>query len=184
MISKSNYTKTKVSKSLTKHYNKAGDVVDATYTKTEVYKKRLVNTGGMVLVKRLAIIDIENKILHSNLDVQLYNYLKLNQSKSGVVAYKGEPIGIKDIASAFSISRRKVSDFISRCIEVDLVRKNKRALVLNPYLLLPYNNSKDINFLLQLDWKNNFKYSHEELLSIADSSKDEEVISIVTQEKE
>lgn len=164
MIDKSQYTQIKAKTSLTTSRNQFGDIIDSKVIRTTVHRKRLVNTGGM----RLYWVNKLNKaledVISSNKDFRIVNYMITNQSASGFVKNSSsQPASVEYIATKFEVTTRKVSGLLKQLIEANVIKKSGRTIYLNPYYVLPYGNSEDANYILQLKWDHDYKYTEEQL---------------------
>ena len=146
----------------------SGIVLHRVKTVEKQYKEKLGKTGGMRMAHLAKLFNILSTIVKSNLDMQLVEFLITNNSKKGVVSVNSKPIGSSDLADKFNVSRKKINDFTSRAIESGLLKKDKRKLVLNPYIVIPYNISNDSVYILQVWWDSNFTYDITEELAKAE----------------
>lgn len=165
MIDKSKYTQTKAKRSLKVVKNEVGDVIASNYAESTVWKRRLVNTKGMNMCKKLSLFPILSRVIKSNLEMNIVSYLLENQSKQSFVkAPNGEPITIQQLASKFGTSDRKVRGLIAELESEDLVYRHAKRIYVNPFIQLPYGNSEDLNYLVQLMWTHKYKYTESQLL--------------------
>ena len=166
----SKYTVTKVSTSLNEINSEiSGIPLHRIKTVTREYKEKLGKSGGMRLVKTHDLMDKLPEIVNSSLDMRIVSYILKHNSLHGVVKYKSSTraIGINDLANEFGTTRKKVSEVIKRCIDCELVKKNKRELVLNPYIISPFNANNDTLYALQTYWDSNFTYNITDELALA-----------------
>lgn len=167
MIDKSKYTKIKAKTSLKVSHNKFGDVVEDTAVSTEVYKRRLVNKSGMVSCRLTTLSAAIHTAINSKKDYAIIDYMLTHYSQSGYVKnYTSAPASIEYIAKKLEIGTKKVSIVLKKLREADIVKKSGRVIYLNPYYVLPYGNSEEANYILQLKWTHDYKYTEEELREI------------------
>lgn len=117
----------------------------------------------VILVKPDILIgEIFTEIITSNTDMRIVIYLITNTTPEGIVKYKdkNEYIGVLDLASIFEVSRKKVGNFISKCISHGLIKKNKRKLVVNPYIVVPYNTDEKELSRLKAYWDSDFNEAY------------------------
>lgn len=165
MINKSKYTQTQAKKSLKTVKNIKGDIIDSTYTSTGIWKRRLVKTNGMNMCRKTLLFEALANTVKSNLEMVIISYMLTNQSSQSFVKdTNGLPATIQQIAKKFNTSDRKVRDLIARLESEDLVKRNSKRIYINPFIQLPFGNSEQNNFIVQLMWKHDYKHSEEELL--------------------
>lgn len=136
----------------------SGIVLHRVKTIEKQYKEKLGKTGGMRMSHLSKLFSILSSVVNSNLDMQIVEFILSNNTKKGVVAVNSKPVGINQLAEKFNVSRKKINDLTSRAIESGLLKKHKRDLVVNPYIVIPYNISNDAVFILQTWWDSNFTY--------------------------
>jgi len=164
MVDTTQYTAIKQKSTLKIVKNKFGDTIKDSTVKTIVYKKRLVKTGGMRRVWIGKLNTALEQVINSNIDFKIISYILGHQStKSFIKNQYSKAIGINELANMFNVSRVKISSLVRKLIEIDIIKKHKRILYLNPYLILPYGNSTDDNFILQLMWSHNYEKTEDEL---------------------
>lgn len=164
MIDKSKYTQTKAKRSLKVVKNEVGDVISSNYTESTVWKRRLVDTKGMNMCKKLSLFPILSRVIKSNLEMKVVSYLLENQSRySFVKASNGDPITIQQLASKFDTSDRKIRGLIAELEAEELVYRHAKRIYINPLIQLPYGNSEDANYIIQLMWKHRYKFTEAQL---------------------
>ena len=133
------------------------------------YIRKLGKTGGMRLVKTHDLFDILPNIVNSSLDMKIVAYMLKHNTLAGEVKHEkiSEPIGITELANKFDTSRKKISELLKRCLDTGLIKKNKRVLVVNPYIVSPHGANNNVMFILQTAWDSNFTYDITEELSQA-----------------
>jgi hypothetical protein len=146
---------------------KSGIPLYAVKTVHKEYKVNLARTQGMYLMRKNKLFDILPNIVKSQLDMKIIAYLTNNINSRGEVTKNKKAVTINDIAETFSVSRKKISTTIAAAVEHDLIKKNKRTLVINPYLVVPYNINNDGLYILQTYWDSNFTYDITEELEEA-----------------
>lgn len=154
-----NYTLQTESNSLNEVTSKQDDtVLIRTVTTTKEYKERLGKTGGMRIVQTRTLYQIFNEIVHSNLDMKLVSYMLDNTTLSGEVKEESSKkiAGVNYLANRFGVTRKKVSQILARCIDAELIKKNKRTIIVNPYIQSPYRTSNDGLYILQVWWDSDF----------------------------
>lgn len=164
MIDRSKYTQTKAKRSLSTTTNRTGDVIASTYKETSVWKRRLVNTNGMNMCRKTLLFTALMDTIKSNLEMRIVGYIMTNQSSTSFVkASNGKPITIQQLATKFDTSDRKVRGLIANLEEAELVLRNGKIIYINPFIQLPFGNSEDSNFIVQLMWKHKYERSEDEL---------------------
>ena len=116
-------------------------------------KPKLANKRGMSMFKKNDYLDVQEKIIKSLLDLKIYNFLVKYCSKSGFVSIKGKPITITYLSNKFNVSRQKISTFIKRAREANFIKKDGTLLMINPFIIVPYNISDKDLFELQNNWR-------------------------------
>ena len=165
-----NYTLTGIKTSL---HEITSDVSGIVLHKTKIiereYTKNMALTGGMRLMQSNKLSECMADVIHSNLDARLFGYITSNTNNYGVVKFKGRSkvLGINDLAHIFSVTRKKVSEFINKCIKADLIKKDKRKLVVSPYVVSPINIGNSQLFILQTYWDSDFTYDITEEVAAA-----------------
>ena len=116
-------------------------------------KRKLSDTKGTQMFKKNDYLDIQEEIINSKLDLKIFNFLVRHYTKIGFVNIKGTPVKINYIAKKFNVSRQKVSSFIKKAMDAGFIKKDKGLIVLNPFILIPYNISDKDLYHLQEHWK-------------------------------
>ncbi len=164
MVNINQYTKVKQKSTLKFTKNKFGNIIENSIVKTSIYRHRLVKTGGMRKVWVNKLNTALEQVINSNTDFKIISYILTHQSSKGFIKNnQSKPISINELSILFKISRIKISLLIKKLIEVNILKKHKRILYLNPYLILPYGNNTDDNYILQLMWTHNYEKTEDEL---------------------
>ena len=166
-----NYTKISIKQDFHETYSKeTGTLLHKVVVDEVKYKEKQGRTQGMRLTQWTKLSDTMANVISSNLEARMFSYMINNNTKKGEVKLKGKSvtIGIQDIANIFNTTRKTVSKFIKKCIDFGLIKKNKRALVLNPYIVVPHAISNDELFILQTFWDSNFTYDIRQELADAE----------------
>jgi len=162
-----NYELTESIECTTVKTNQFGNVLSDEQYNTHLYTKRLVKTQGMRMVKQKRFMEILLVTVKSNVDLQIVYQLTSSTGKDGITKDKnGKVLTIKTIASRLGVTDRKVRGVIKILEDEKLLKRVNKIIYINPFIQLPYNNNKDYNHILQLQWLHEFKYSIEELTNI------------------
>ena len=102
-------------------------------------------------VKKL--FEIHDEIIKSNIDAKLFTYLVTNQSETSKVISSGKNgASVKYLAGKFLVTERKVQQFVSEAIKLDLLKRVGKDLYLNPYLSKPFTATNNMLHQLQIWW--------------------------------
>ena len=116
-------------------------------------KHSLANTKGMSMSKRNDYIEIQESIVRSLLDLKIFNFLVKHYSRSGIVMANNKAVTITYLSKHFGVTRQKISTFIRRARKANFVKKEGTSLLLNPFIIVPYNVSNKDLAELQARWK-------------------------------
>lgn len=155
----SNYIHSNVTTSLNNQFGKkTGIHLSETYSSYEFYSKEFANRGGMKMVQTNKLREAGLKIVKSSLDYNIFSFIIANTDRQGVLKVstsKGN-LGVSELAEIFGTTRKKISEVLKRCIDADLIRKDGRKLVLNPYIVCPHGVGNDALYILQVFWDSKF----------------------------
>jgi hypothetical protein len=147
------YIKTYESSHLSEQTNHNGKVVYATKTEVKHYDINLANMQGMKSMKVKKLFEIHDEIIKSNIDAKLFTYLVTNQSETSKVISSGKNgASVKYLAGKFLVTERKVQQFVSEAIKLDLLKRIGKDLYLNPYLSKPFTATNNMLHQLQIWW--------------------------------
>ena len=89
----------------------------------------------------------------SYIDAKLFTYLVTNQSETSKVISSGKNgASVKYLAGKFLVTERKVQQFVSEAIKLDLLKRVGKDLYLNPYLSKPFTATNNLLHQLQIWW--------------------------------
>lgn len=147
------YIKTYESSHLSEQTNQDGKVVYATKTEIKHYDINLANMQGMKSMKVKKLFEIHDELIKSNIDAKLFTYVVTNQSdKSKVISSGKNGASVKYLASKFLVTERKIQQFISEAIKLDLLKRVGKDIYLNPYLVKPFTATNNMLHQLQIWW--------------------------------
>lgn len=147
------YIKTYESSHLSEQTNQNGKVVYATKTEVKHYDINLANMQGMKSMKVKKLFEIHDEIIKSNIDAKLFTYLVTNQSETSKVISSGRNgASVKYLAGKFLVTERKVQQFVSEAIKLNLLKRVEKDLYLNPYLSKPFTATNNMLHQLQIWW--------------------------------
>ena len=113
----------------------------------------LANMQGMKSMKVKKLFEIHDEIIKSNIDAKLFTYLVTNQSDTSKVISSGKNgASVKYLAGKFLVTERKVQQFVSEAIKLDLLKRVGKDLYLNPYLSKPFTATNNMLHQLQIWW--------------------------------
>lgn len=145
--------------------NEYGHTLSSTEHTTTYSNKVPVVTGGMALTNRKELFSLLPLIVRSEVDATVLSFLLTNQRKTSIIAdSKGTPYTINAIATAVGTSSSTVVRILGRASKTNLIQRYNNSYVVNPFIALPYGNSRHDNLLLQLQWKTQYKVPVEKLL--------------------
>jgi biotin operon repressor len=96
---------------------------------------------------------VENRVIHSNLDIRLLNHIKDKADLSNRVC-----ISQTELAKQFGTSRNKISTFLKKLIDIGFIHKEQRGIyTINPYVYCSFTawfvgGSKNVSYL-QNEWR-------------------------------
>ena len=147
------YIKKYESSILTEKKDANGKVITASKTEIKHYQLNLANKQGMKAMKAKKLFEIHDKLIKSNVDAKLFTYMVTNQSETSKVISSGKNgASVKYLAGKFLVTERKVQQFVSEAIKLNLLKRVGKDLYLNPYLSKPFTATNNMLHQLQIWW--------------------------------
>lgn len=99
------------------------------------------------------LFEIHDELIKSNIDARLFSFMVNNQSKTSMIKISSNyPATTKYMAEKFQVTERKVQKFISSAISLNMLKRVKKDLYLNPYLSSPFSATNNELHQLQIWW--------------------------------
>jgi hypothetical protein len=126
--------------------------------KISIRKSRRVSISYKLNKRGKKMIDIKNDMktietltnINAKVGMKLYMFIRQNPNREGLLVKKGttEPVSIQYLVKYLEADRARLSKCINALIRVDVLKKHKRLIYINPDIYVPLVNDFELRCIL------------------------------------